>query len=161
MTMPKNIIRLLHLISYMCMCTFLTACSNSSWSIFPTRINSQILASFDINPDVNNRPSPLVIRIYELQSITAFNDADFFKLYDEEEATLGADLLSREEFELSPGQGREVTRTPNDKARYFAVIAAFRDIDQARWRVSLPLELNSKNTFVVRVNKHSVTINKR
>ena len=159
--MRKNILRLLHIVSYICVCTALTACSTSSWTLFPTRISSQVLASFEVNPDANNRPSPLVIRIYELKSITAFNDADFFKLYDEEEATLGGDLLSREEFELSPGQGREVTRKAHDKARYFAVVAAFRNIDQARWRASSALELNSNNTLIVRINKHSVTINNR
>ncbi len=161
MTTHKTLFRLLQLLSYIFICTLLSACSSSSWAIFPTRINSQILASFDINPDANNRPSPLVIRIYELKSISAFNDADFFKLYDEEAATLGGDMLSREEFELSPGQGREVTRTANDKARYFAVIAAFRNIDQARWRASTTLELNSKNTLVVRISKHRITINKQ
>lgn len=161
MTMRKNIFRLLHLVSYMCMFTVLTACSTSSWALFPTKINLQIFASFEANPDANNRPSPLVIRIYELKSITAFNDADFFKLYDEEGATLGGDLLSREEFELSPGQGREFTRKPHDKARYFAVIAAYRNIDQARWRASKALELNSNNSLIVRINKNSIVINNR
>ena len=104
--MRENILHLLRLVSYLCILTALTACSNVSWLRSPTSIDAQILASFEINPDANGRPSPLVVRIYELKSISAFNDADFFKLYDEEVATLGGDLLSREEFELTPGESK-------------------------------------------------------
>jgi type VI secretion system protein VasD len=161
MVMRENILRLIQVVCYMCMITVLTACSSVSWMQSPTTINSQILASFEINPDTNGRPSPLVVRVYELKSISAFNDADFFKLYDEEVATLGGDLLSREEFELTPGEGREIAHKANEQSRYFAVVAAFRNIDQASWRASAALELNSKNSLIVRIDKQSVTINNR
>ena len=159
--MRENVLRWLQIVSYLCMITALTACSNTSWLRSPTNINSQILASFEINPDANGRPSPLVVRIYELKSISAFNDADFFKLYDEEVATLGGDLLAREEFELTPGEGREIIRSAHEQARFFAVVAAYRNIDQASWRASKALELNSKNTLIVKLDKQSVTINHR
>jgi len=158
--MHTKILRISHMISYLCMLTVLTACSNS-WSLFPTRINSQILASFEINPDANGRASPVVIRIYELSSIKAFEDAGFFKLFDEEEATLGGDLLSRDEFELSPGQGREINNRTHEEARYFGVLVAYRDIDQAHWRASTPLEKNSKNKLIVTVGKQTVKIHHR
>ena len=159
--MRDNILRLIQVVSYICMFTVLTACSSVSWMQSPTTIDSQILASFEINPDANGRPSPLVVRVYELKSISAFNDADFFKLYDEEVATLGGDLLSREEFELTPGEGRKIAHKANEQSRYFAVVAAFRNIDQASWRASAALELNSKNSLIVRIDKQSVTINNR
>ena len=143
------------------MFTALTACTNLSWILPPTRINAQITASFEINPNANGRPSPLVVRIYELKSISAFDDADFFKLYDEEVATLGGDLLSREEFELTPGESREIIHNAHEQARFFAVVAAYRNIDQASWRASKALKLNSKNSLTVKIGKQSVTINPR
>jgi type VI secretion system protein VasD len=143
------------------MFTALTACSNISWLRSATSINSQILASYEINPDANGRPSPVVVRIYELKSISAFNEADFFKLYDEEVATLGGDLLSREEFEFTPGESHKIIHNAHEQARFFAVIAAYRNIDQASWRASTALKLNSKNSLIVRINKLSVTINNR
>ena len=160
--MRKNILHLLHIVSYLCMFTVLTACSISPRALlFPTKISSQILASFDINPDANGRPSPLVVRIYELKSNNTFDNADFFKLYDEEEATLGGDLLTRKEFELSPGEGREIIYKAHDQARYFGVVAAYRNIDQARWRASTALELNKNNSLIVRMSKQTVTIDHR
>lgn len=156
--MRKNILCNIYIAIILCVLTVFAACSSTPWTIFPTRINAQILASFDVNPDADGRPSPLVIRVYELKSSSTFDDADFFKLYDEEEATLGGDLLTREEFELSPGLGREIIHKAHEQARSFAVIAAFRNIEQARWRASTVLELNKKNTLIVKVGKESVTI---
>lgn len=157
--MPRYIVRILHIACYSCMLTALAACSTLPWPQFPTKIDSKILASFEINPDANGRPSPLVVRLYELKSKTSFEDADFFKLYDEEAATLGGDLLTRKEFELSPGEGREIAYKAHDQARYFGVVAAYRNIEQAHWRASTALELNKKNTLIVKIGKQSVTIN--
>lgn len=156
--MRKNIFRILHIASYSCLLMAVVACSSMPWPKFPTKINAQILASFDINPDANERPSPLVVRVYELKSKNAFDEADFFKLYDEEAATLGGDLLTREEFEISPGQGREIVHKADDQARYFGVIAAYRNIEEAHWRAIIPLELNKKNNLLVKLGKQTVTI---
>ena len=159
--MRNNGLRILYIAGYSWMLLALVACSSLPWPKFPTKIDSKILASFEINPDANGRPSPLVIRVYELKSQGSFNDADFFKLYDEEEATLGGDLLTRAEFELSPGEGREIAHKAHEQARYFAVVAAYRNIDNAQWRASTALELNKKNTLIVKVGKQSVTIDHR
>lgn len=126
--------------------------------IFPTRVNTKILASTDINPDTSNRPSPLVVRVYELKTINAFDSTNFFKLYDEENTILGNDLLSREEFQILPGQERSIDRKVHKQTRYLAVIAAFRNIEKAQWRVSKVLEPNHNNTFVITINKHNVSI---
>ena len=158
MTKRENRLHLLQIVSYLCMITVLTACSSVSWLRPATSIDSLIVATFEINPDANDRPSPLVVRVYELKSIDAFNDADFFKLYDEEVATLGGDLLSREEFELTPGEGREIIHNAHEQARFIAVVAAYRNIDQASWRASKALKLNSKNSLIVKIDKLSVSI---
>lgn len=157
--MQKNILRLFAIVSCCCMFTALTACSTTSWTLFPTKIDAKLLAGFNINPDTNGRPSPLVIRVYELKAVDTFNAADFFKLYDEEKATLGGDLISREEFEFSPGQGREITRKTNEQTLYFGVIAAYRNIDQSRWRASAALRLNSTNSLIIKIGKQAITIN--
>ena len=159
--MRKTILRISNIASYACILMILVACSSLSLPKFPTKIDSQILASFEINPDANGRPSPLVIRVYELKAKSAFDDADFFKLYDEEAATLGGDLLTREEFELAPGEGREIAHKAHEEARYFGVVAAYRNIEQAHWRATTPLELNKKNILIVKIGKQSVTIDRR
>ncbi|MFV2058261.1 MAG: type VI secretion system lipoprotein TssJ [Thiohalomonadales bacterium] len=135
----------------------INGCSSTSF-LFSTKIKATVITADDINPDSRNRASPIVVRIYELKSVNSFNDTDFFRLYDEEAASLGGDLIAREEFELAPGQGREINRKPNEEARYFGVIAAFRNIDKAQWRVATALKLNKTNSLVIRIGKESVTI---
>jgi len=159
--MRKHIPPKLRILSYLLILSTLVACSSLPWPIFPTRIDAQILASYEINPDANGRPSPLVVRIYELKSKTVFEEADFFKLYDEEAATLGGDLLTREEFEVSPGESREFEHKAHDDTHYLGVIAAYRNIQSAHWRTSAELELNSKNKLVINIGKQNLTINRK
>ena len=72
----------------------------------PAKVNGTIQAAASLNPSVSARPSPLRMRVYELKSAAAFNQADFMSLYQSDQATLGADLTGREEFILQPGEAR-------------------------------------------------------
>src|SRR5260221_414744 len=76
---------------------FLVSCSSQK------KVNQLTLAyqaANDLNPNVNNEASPLVVTIYQLRSDTAFNNADFFSLYDHPSDTLGRDLIDRKEVEI-------------------------------------------------------------
>jgi type VI secretion system protein VasD len=91
-------------------------------------------ASNDTNPDINGRPSPVVLRVFQLRSDSEFGRADFFALSLHEKDVLGTSLIAVEEFELRPGEHLE-TRIPLSRdARYIGAIAEFRDINGARWR---------------------------
>ena len=95
-------------------------------------------AGNDINPDANGRPSPVVVRVYQLRADAAFTAAEFFALYDDEQKALGPELLTRDEFVLAPSDSRTLDVTLAPDARFVGAIAAFRDIRSAQWRVALP-----------------------
>ena len=158
MTTPKALRQLSYLLVCMLIMIGISACASSPMSLFPTKVKAQVLASHELNPDFNNRPSPVVVRIYELNSAATFNSAEFFQLYDEEAATLGGELIARQEFEISPGEGRELIFKPQENTRVFGVLAAFRNVDQAIWRATAELDLNSTNTLIVKIGKQSVAI---
>jgi type VI secretion system protein VasD len=101
----------------------------------PAKVHLSVVANTDINPDAEDRPSPVVVRVYQLKDDAAFRDADFFALFDKEQATLAASLISRQEFELSPGDQRKMDFPVSGEAKFLAVVAAFRDIRNAEWRV--------------------------
>jgi type VI secretion system protein VasD len=115
-----------------------------------------IAVSADVNPDTQNRPSPIVLRVYQLKDDAAFKDADFFALYDKEQATLAAALVSREEFELAPGEHRSVDYKLSPDAHFVAVAAAYRDIRNAGWRAEIGP--SSKGTVVVKKNKIGIAV---
>lgn len=104
-----------------------------------------------VNPDANGRPSPLVVRYYELSSRSQFEREDFERLFDTPESSLGPDLLVREELELQPGSELEITRRLNPNARFVGLVAAYRDIETARWRALVEVDPTGYDERVIHV----------
>ena len=96
----------------------------------PTIAHATIDVQADVNPDARGRPSPVVLRLYELKAYGAFRDADFFALFDRDQQTLGADLVAKEEFRLEPRDKRQFDRKLQSETRYLGVVAAYRDRSQ-------------------------------
>jgi type VI secretion system protein VasD len=99
-----------------------------------TAIEASIVAAEDLNPDYDGQASPLVVRMYELKTPTAFNNASFFALYDSDVAELGDDLKGKEEIELRPGEKLELERELQPETRFVGFIGEYRDIENASWR---------------------------
>ena len=106
----------------------------SGCSASPTRIEAAIVAAPDLNPDTSGRASPLVVRLYQLKSPVAFNNASFFALFDSDADALGQDLQGKEEIELKPGEKLEIERELQPETRFVGIMAGYRDIDNASWR---------------------------
>ena len=100
----------------------------------PASVAGTVQASAQINPSASKRPSPLLIRIYELKSAASFNAADFMSLYQRDQAELGGDLLAKEEFVLNPGETKTFAKTLAPDTRFLGVVAAYRDLEHAKWR---------------------------
>lgn len=103
------------------------------------KLSGILVAATDINLDSEGRPSPIVVRIYQLQSAVKFNNADFFSVYDDAAGVLGADLIAFDEFTLRPGQSIDYQAQFKPAAKFVGVIAAFRNINSAQWRADLEL----------------------
>lgn len=123
----------------------------------PARLT--VLARADVNPDDGGRPSPVVLRVYQLKDDAAFRNADFFAIFDNEQATLAASLIDRKEFELAPGDSRTIDFPVSGDAKFLGVVAAFRDIRNSEWRalVSAPKK-SYKN--IIKTDKVLVTAEK-
>jgi type VI secretion system protein VasD len=120
-------------------CLVLTACKSAPppKPPKPQVVKLTIAVSADANPDAQHRPSPLVLRVYQLKDDAAFKDADFFGLFDKEQGVLGGSLISREEFELAPGTQKVIDYQLSLDARFVGVAAAYRDIGNSVWRTEL------------------------
>lgn len=99
-----------------------------------------INVSKNVNPDTSERPSPVVMKIFELSSRTIFDTQDFFSLYDTPEKILGPDLLKKDELELQPDSIQQYKMSLNRNTRYVGVVVAYRNIDQARWRAVIEVD---------------------
>ncbi len=126
-----------------------------------TSVALAITASSEVNPDRNDRPSPILVRIYELRSAGVFSSADFFTLLEQDGAVLGSDQVSRWEMQLDPGQSVTLDRDFQSGSTYLGVLAAYRDIEHARWRVYEPLQINRSNALDIRIERDEVTVRSR
>ncbi|WP_053148319.1 type VI secretion system lipoprotein TssJ [Pseudomonas sp. P97.38] len=111
------------------------------WSPFSTmtKLNLTLAASDQLNPDLNGRPSPVVVRLFELRQPVAFENADFFSLYERARETLSPDLVASEELEMRPGDSVELRLGLTGDGRYVGLLAAYRDLPHTRWRYTLPV----------------------
>jgi type VI secretion system protein VasD len=124
----------------------------------PTRVQATLQASEGVNPDQRNRASPVLARVYELASDAAFNNADFMALFQNDQATLGADIVWREEFTLKPAERRAFDREAGEKTRFLAVFAAYRDVERARWRAIIPIQRGVTQQLTVQLDALAVSM---
>ena len=118
-----------------------------------------IVAADDlINPNTESQPSPVVLRIYELKSLNAFQQATFFQLLDNDTALLGQDMLGKRELEIKPGEKQAFDRATPVETRFIGVIAGFRESDKATWRTSLELAPQQGGSIVVKLTAQAVSI---
>jgi type VI secretion system protein VasD len=109
----------------------------------PTQLTASIQVSAEVNPSASRRPSPLLLRVYELKSTAGFDGADFMSLFQHEDSALGADLVNREEYVLAPGETRAFD------TRFVGVMGAFRDLDRAQWRSVVAVDPKKDQQLVI------------
>jgi len=144
---------------FLAACAALAACSAAPPKPQPVNVKLSIAVSADVNPDAQNRPSPIVIRIYQLKEDAAFKGADYFALYDKEAATLTATLVSREELELAPGERHAADFSISPDIRFIGVVAAYRDIRNAEWRAQAGT-VEKGVADVVKKNKIAIAVDR-
>jgi type VI secretion system protein VasD len=158
--MQKSILRPARLA--LCLSLFgLGGCASPPKPPPPTIIQAAVDVRPSVNPDARGRPSPVVVRYYELKSLAAFNSADFFSLFERDKETLGAELVDREEFQLKPGDKREFEKKLQAGTHYVAVVAAFRDLEHAQWRATFAVVPEKVSPIAIRLEGSAVSISAR
>ena len=129
----------------------LTACGSAPPK--PAQVSGTIEATAQVNPSTSKRPSPLLVRVYELKSITAFNAADFMSLYQRDQTELATDMVAKEEFVLAPGETKTFSKTLALDTRFLGVVAAYRDVEHAKWRTSVAITPNQMQKVTIRAGE--------
>ncbi|ARP87830.1 type VI secretion system lipoprotein TssJ [Bordetella genomosp. 9] len=127
----------------------LAACSSTARQV-PVPYAIAMTADTKVNPDANGRPSPIQVTLYELKSPGAFESRDYFSLQADAQAALGQDLLGSDQVILKPGQTHIVQRQGNAQARVLGIVAGYRNLENSRWRLVIPLP-EAQNTNIYKV----------
>ncbi len=125
----------------LCLCLALLAvgCSSMFGAAPPaqyeqTQLEIAIDAASGLNPDDKGRAAPILLKVYELRSESAFQEADFFSLQNADKATLSGDLLTVDQFILRPGETRSIRRKSHPESKAIGIFAGYRDLPNATWR---------------------------
>lgn len=105
----------------------------------PVSVVVEAVAAADVNPDVEGRASPVIVRIYQLADAAVFDKAELLPLWDQESATLAATVVGRDELRLAPGARGDVRFKLDPKVGHVGVAAAYRDFRSVRWKASVAI----------------------
>jgi type VI secretion system protein VasD len=110
-------------------------CTSAPRRTVPITLALDILASHDANPDINDRPSPVVLSVYRLRKLEGFRSLDYFSLTEGQHG----EFTLEESFPLQPGGRAERRYTLGPEDIGFGVVAGYRAIEHSQWRVSAEL----------------------
>jgi type VI secretion system protein VasD len=150
--------RMLHRFMTLGVLVAVAACSAPPKPPPPTVVELTLTATPDANPSPSGQGAPLVVRVYQLGSTSAFTGAEFFPLFNQDQATLGADLVKRDELTLVPGQSRTLTLTPTEPVKAIGVFAAYRDFQHATWRGSADVPPHQTTKVTVQASGDGISV---
>ena len=119
----------------------------------PTRVELNIEAAKNANPNAEGIGSPTLVRVYELKNLANFKNGDFFALYENEQSTLSGDLVRKREFILKPGEKRELAFDTDKETQFIALFAAFRKLDDAQWRAAAAVPPNQTTLIDAKITQ--------
>ena len=135
-----------------------SACSQPPPPPPPTVVNVQATATADANATPQGQGAPVIIRIYQLVSKSGFEGAEFYPLFNRDSATLGADLVKKDEFLLPPGASKSITVTPPDTVHAIGVFAAYRDFQTVTWRAAADVVAHQTTTVTVSAGRGGIKV---
>jgi len=121
-------------------------------------IDISIRTTKDVNLDAQGNPSPIVVRLYELSTAVEFRKADYAALFNDEQATLGKDLLRRDEYEIKPEQTRIIARKAKENTKYLGLLAAYHNTTNIKWRAVISLNSSGNADMKLLLEKSGITV---
>lgn len=119
-------------------------------------VGLQISATADVNPDLQGRPSPIILHVLELNSEEQFNRLDYMSLTQSSGTALGPDLLGKTRLILSPGDNRNLPLELNPQTTFVGLVAGYRDIDNSSWRTSIPITQGDTKGIYITLEHQSI-----
>ena len=124
----------------------------------PTVVQLTLSASQDVNATASCQGAPVQIVVYQLGSASSFNAAEFFQLFNQDQATLGADLIKKDTYILAPGQSKTATLSPTEPVKVLGVFAAYQNFQTVTWRGTADIPPHQTTNVTVVAAKTGVTV---
>jgi type VI secretion system protein VasD len=120
----------------------------------PTIVYVQLVTT----PDVNGS-APVSVRVYQLGSKSGFEGADFFQIYQSDTATLGPDLVKKDQILLTPNTTKVLTFSPApDPVKAIGIFVAYANYKTATWRADADVPANKTTTITATIGAGAVKV---
>ena len=140
------------------LCFLMGGCSSSPKSLPLSKLTILFQSTPNLNPDINGRPSPVDIRIYQLKQTSTFSQSKFFDLYNHSQSVLGRDLVEEHSFEVRPRRNKKIDINLEKEAKYLGFLVAYYDINQAKWKDVLVVSELERDTMTLSLNSKKFSI---
>jgi type VI secretion system protein VasD len=123
-----------------------------------TTVELTVVGGPDLNPNSQSRPSPVVVRLFDLSATASFKAADFETLFEHPGDTLKKDIAAQEELVLRPGdiQQRDHSLPPNVVA--VGIAAGFRDLEKTVWHLAVPIKPGQRNFVLLALDNNKIRV---
>ena len=124
----------------------------------PTVVNLSLAADANDNPGPGGQGAPLVISVYQLSSDAAFSSAEFFQLYSADAATLKADMVKKDQYNLAPGASKSATLNPVATVTSVGIFAAYQKFQGVVWRAVVDVAPNKTTNINVQAGAKGIVV---
>jgi type VI secretion system protein VasD len=123
----------------------------------PTHLELVLKTSKELNPDINEMPSPLMVTFYELESAEKFIKYDYWTLLSKSGENLKDDLVSQAKHIILPEQEQKYKIVFSENTKFLGVICNFRNIDSKyTWKYVVNLQKDTYNYDVLKIEKSNI-----
>lgn len=120
----------------------------------------KLYAGKNINLDSNGDPLSLLVKLYVVKDVNAFEQADFdtFLKSGDIRDKLGSDLVKERETMLVPGQTYTTHVPKMPDGGYLGVVALFRNPAPERWRLAFNLKPKKAEPVTIGLNACAMSV---
>jgi len=105
-----------------------------------TDLKLSFVVDKNVNPDDSKVSSPLIVRMYELKSIKAFENANFIDLYERDSEVLGKTMITEQALKpIQPNEDRTARFVLSKGTKYIGLYAEFLQYENAKYKVIIPV----------------------
>lgn len=105
-----------------------------------TDVTLTFIVDEDVNPDDNKMSSPVILRLYELKTTKAFENANFIDLYEQDIEVLGKTMLTEQKLKaLQPGNKINTSFVLSKETMYIGLYAEFLQYQNAKYKLVIPI----------------------
>jgi type VI secretion system protein VasD len=123
----------------------LSACSSVNSKVgglldLDTDLKLRFVVDKSVNPDDSKVSSPLIVRMYELKSIKAFENANFIDLYERDSEVLGKTMITEQSLKpIQPSEDRTARFVLSKGTKFVGLYAEFLQYEDAKYKVIIPV----------------------